>query len=248
VAPIRDYLAKKQALRRSVTDAFSAEITVMNGKVYSDAQAIRNLGFSETVREIDSWASLSGKAREQFANQVRKETTEFIVSSIQDKLTELAFTKLTRANAVDIVARLKKTDPTPVELIHLVNTLARMNKSDREAMIKMAKALVAELNALIEQGDEKWKWETLFPALLGVCDGLFGTSYGKLATLTNLSLSSVYNNATRRVAKFNIERLTSLAERDLRAWNKINYLLKGHVSQRNTLSRALRQYKAGTDP
>jgi tetratricopeptide (TPR) repeat protein len=248
VATFRSNLAGAQARLAAAAVKLSLEITAMNGKVSNDAQAIRNLGFSGRTQEIDSWASLASKSREKLANEVRREATEFVVSSIQDRLTELAFTKLTRANAGAIVERLKKTDPKPLELIHLVNTMARMNRSDRDAMTKMAKALVAELSALIEQRDEKWTWETRFPVILGVCDALFGTEYGHLWTLTNLSLSSVYNNASQRVARANIQRLTALTEQDLRAWNKLNYLLVEHVRKRNSLSRELRSYREAANP
>ncbi len=56
-----------------------------------------------------------------------------------------------------------------------------------------------------------------------------------LITELKLTTAAVYNNATRRVARTEVERLTKLTEQQLKDLERLRKLMEAHVRERNAL-------------
>lgn len=59
-----------------------------------------------------------------------------------------------------------------------------------------------------------------------------------LITEVKITSASLYNNASRRVAASEIDRLTVMTEKQLKAMNKLQVVLDGHVRERTRLAKA----------
>ena len=62
-----------------------------------------------------------------------------------------------------------------------------------------------------------------------------------LQTETKLTIVALFNNATRRVAVHEVERLTTMTEDQLRGLTKISELMARHVLERNEVRTKLKE-------
>jgi hypothetical protein len=63
---------------------------------------------------------------------------------------------------------------------------------------------------------------------------------GFLITEVDIAIAALYNNAVRRVALGEVERLTKLTEEELKAIKRVAEVMKEHVRQLNDLKAQLR--------
>lgn len=202
-----------------------------------DMQAIRRLGFARRAEDFEAWERLSAKARDEFWAEVRSELTEIIVDKSRDKLLQ-GFKHFDERKGDRWIAFLESQEnPPPPELIEAIRRVSRMRSKGKAAYD--AKYIVDGIEKLNKARGAK-DLKTGAPVLLDlVCDAVpqrpFNRPCKYFRTAAKLTLASLYNNATRRVARAEVERMTTLNERQLHHLNRLHKLMAKHVKELNSI-------------
>lgn len=214
----------------------------LTATIQRDLLAIERLGFKRRAQDIEEWAQLSTDAKLAFENEVKGKALDAMVSRSKDSLLK-GLGGFDAHKAKVWIEKLNSRSPRPDGLINAIEKFAR---TGGERRIEDAEALLKEIERYgklkgVDSG------EKLAEAALDlVCEfapNPLQAQCESLRTITELTISSLYNNATRRVAAHEIERLTALTEEQLKALKKLNALLAKHVQERNEIRLALKETK-----
>jgi hypothetical protein len=226
--------------------SLEAQEKVLTQAIATDLTAVRNLGFDRRAEDFEEWEKLATDAQREFQHTVIAEFTGVVVSYTQDGILS-GFKNLDQAKVEGWIAVLMKQDPPPTELIGVLRGMASVIERDgvRQRLAYDAKHLAT----LIENVTKSAKvigWKDGLPVLLDiVCDGVPNEAVAqrcKVFKATAAStVASVYNNAARRVALNEIERLTTMTEDQLRGLAKINDVLVKHIKERNEVRARLKK-------
>jgi hypothetical protein len=242
IAPDVD-IYRRNADRARAMIAYRNELLAQRDKIdariHGYQEAIKRLGFGENVAEIEEWTALSKDAKKQFEEKSAALAADLIVSKFQDEAMHHAFHDLDPQRAKRLIALMDKHDPRPVPLMRLVAILGHMNAGDRDTIERAAKGLTAEIQGLIEHGDATWSKAEILKLAIDIGDGVFGTSYAKLWSVTDVSLASLYNNATRRMAMAEIDRITTLNQRQMSTLKYLHAKLVADVKERQRINGEL---------
>lgn len=208
-----------------------------------DLTAVRNLGFDRRAEDFEEWEKLAGDAKREFEHTVSKEATSLIASGVKDGILS-GVKKLDAAKVEKWVGFLQKQDPPPVEIISVLRRMASVSDADRLKLATDAKYL-AKLIENVAKTAKVGGWKDGLPVLLEIlCDG-FPSEASRQCKLfkatANATVASLYNNAARRVAQTEVERLTSLTESQLKVLATINGLLVKHVKERREVKAKLKE-------
>lgn len=223
---------------RPVSPATSARRRQLEIQIARDMQAIRNLGFARRAEDFEEWERLSENAREEFWNQVASELTNLVLDKSRDKLLK-GFKHFDERKGDRWIAFLDSHEnPPPPELIEAIRRVSRMRNKGRAAYD--AKYIVDGIKKLNKSQKAK-DLQTTAPVLLDlVCDVVPQKPLNRpcklFRTAAKLTVASLYNNATRRVASAEVERMTTLNERQLHHLNRLQKVLAQHVKELKSLS------------
>ena len=210
-------------------------------RIERDIIAIRRLGFDRRAEDFAEWESLGKDAKAQFEKEVIDAATDTVAGKVGDNLLK-SFSRFDMAKAGRWLKLLEKVEPRPVELIALINKVAAAGN----------KAQMTNEAALILQGIERiqsaqaaqGRDELLLLGLDLMCDVVPppGDAHcSAFKTVGKLTAASLYNNAARRVAVNEVDRLTRMTESQLKALARLNELLTRHVKERNEVRAKLRE-------
>ena len=207
-----------------------------------DATAVRNLGFDRRARDFEAWGQLALDAQIEFQNIVSAQATSLLADKVKDGI--LSGVKADEAKINEWISTLARQDPPPAEIIKLLRHLASVPYDKRVKLATDAKYLATLIKDVAKTAPVV-RWKDGLPVLLEIiCDGLpSGTStecksFRATATVTAAAL---YNNATRRVADAEIDKLTELTEEQLWHLGRLNALLKQHVAERGQVLATLKE-------
>ncbi|MBI1919535.1 MAG: hypothetical protein HYS23_00490 [Geobacter sp.] len=224
-----------EAQEKSLTQAIAKDVT-----------AVRGLGFDRRAEDFEEWEKLATDAKREFEHKVKAEATSLFASNVEDRLLT-GFKNLNKAKVEGWIAVLMKQDPPPTEIIAVLRGMASVIEKDgvRQKLADDAKHL-AKLIKNVAKSSKVSGWTDGLPVLLDiVCDGVPDPTLAKqckaFKATANVTVASLYNNAARRVALNEVERLTTMTENQLRALAKINELMVKHVKERNEVRARLRE-------
>lgn len=212
-------------------------------RIRVDLIAVRNLGFDRRTQDFEEWEKLASDARLEFQHTISAEATSLIADKAKDGILS-GVKKLDEAKVGGWIEVLMKQDPPPTEIIAVLRRMASVADADRVKLATDAKYL-ATLIKDVAKSAKLTGWREGLPVLLEiVCDGLpSGTSAQcKLFRASaSVTAGSLYNNAARRVAQAEVERLTSLNESQLKDLARLNTLLEKHVKERREVTSKLKE-------
>ena len=211
----------------------------LEDQIERDVEAIRRLGFGRRAEDFEEWELLAEKARKEYEAEVKAILTEMLVDKSQESLLK-GFKHFSAEKGDRLIAFFEaQENPPPPELIEAIRRLSQMRSKGRAAYD--AKYIVKA----IEKTQKTMKVKdrtTALPVLLGlVCDVVPQQPLNKQCKafryIARFTAAALYNNATRRVAEAEVERLTTLTERDLHNLNRLRRLLEKHVRELNKLKQ-----------
>lgn len=248
IASVQAYKASLAAYESALSTASAtaqrtqqeARLRDLDAKITADAEAIRRLGFARRAEDFAAWEKLAADAKREFEGEVSDAITSAVVDKAQGKILD-AFKAFDEASAAKLVARLRAAHPdaSATELYALIERLGRV--ADKAAIAADAEEVlkrIDQLQAIAETPDDRVATAELAASLL---EGLIEDPRLKLLiTEVKLTSASLYNNASRRIAAAEVDRLTAMTEDQLRALTKLQALMASHVTERAEIARQLK--------
>lgn len=246
-AMLADYDAAREtfdaalhAAPRRAADPFNrytphVRIQELTTKIERDLQAIRNLGFDRRESDFVAWDILAATAKGDFESQVVDVVTDVAVDKVRGKL--LASFKAfdpAKANTLVTWIRAQAFKPEPKELIAKLEKLGR--SANKDMLAADAELIVQEIErwqAGLESSDDPIAAAAVVATILE--SAVDDPRLKILVTEIKLTTASLYNNATRRVALNEVERLTDLTEKQLGALHALQRQLVRDIKERKKL-------------
>lgn len=235
------------ALQTEIDDAIDAEIARLEARdkeltaaLEKDAEAIRNLGFARRAEDFAEWEKLGADAKSAFEKELVDAATDQVVGKITDHLTD-SFKNFDAATANRWISQLNKMGAKPERLIELIRKVG--NAADKALVIDDAKEILTSIERLQAASSANSREDMLLLSMDLFCDLVpppGNESCNAFKTVGKLTFASLYNNAARRVAMNEVERLTTMTEQQLLALAKINELVVKHVKERNDVRANLK--------
>jgi len=210
--------------------------------IKQDVLAIKRLGFDRRAKDYEQWVNLSEKAQEELRKEAREQALDALTSLAQDQMIE-GFRDMDRKRIERLIKWLKQNSEVPID--ETVNVLRQAAKdSKRIRMAGQAKAIVDGINAGIEGAAAENREQKAKFYLTLLCDVAEGGAKmkwcGVLKSEALVTGAALYNNAARRVAVHEVERLTQLTEKQLKGLQKLNEVVVRHVKERNEVRAKLK--------
>lgn len=253
LAKLTGFNAKVEALRGErdrladeIDGAIVAEIRRLQGEdarltrsIDTGITAINNLGFARRAEDFQEWAKLADDTRKQFDDECKTQAIDIIASLAQEKMLD-ALKGMDSARLKRLIEMLeKKKDPTKEVTLKALRDLSASKAIGRAGMAKDAAMAATAIDrgiqgALVEKREDQLRlWMDMICDFSDMTEVMKGCHLIKSELLVVTAV--VYNNASRRVARHEIERLTRMTEDQLRGLKKINEVLTKHVKERNAV-------------
>lgn len=213
-----------------------------------DVKAINGLGFERRAADFEEWDRLAEDAREKQRQETKAQVLDILTSLVQEKMVD-DFRDMDRKRVERLIKWLKMNSDVPIdETINVLRQIAKDPKRIR--MAGQAKAIVDGIylgvqGAGAESREDKARF--LMDLLCTVGEGagkIEGCHLFKSEVL--LTEAAVYNNVARRIAVHEVELLTRMTERQLKALRSIDKVMVKHVSERNQVKSRLKELRALT--
>ena len=217
-----------------------ARLRELDAQIASDAEAIRRLGFAGRAEDFAAWDQLAADAKHEFEGSVSDAITDAVVDKAQGKILD-AFKSFDEAAAAKLIARLRAEHPQADgnELYMLIERLGRV--ADKEAIGNSAEEILKRIDQLQDIAETPGQRVEIAELAASLMEGLVEDPRLKfLITEIKITSASLYNNASRRVALNEVERLTTMTEDQLRALNKLQALMVRDVTERAEIARQLK--------
>lgn len=219
----------------AVRPQMQARVKELDVLIQRDAQAIRHLGFARRAEDFAEWERLGAKAKTEFEDEVMEAITGIAVDKLRSGVLSVFkdFDAAKAARMTDFI-RTRGVKPEPVALIAAIERVGRAPDKSR----------IADDAALIVRQFEDWRKareamggsNESIKEVGNLLEGFISDPrVGLLMTGLKLTTAAVYNNATRRVARHEVERLTTLTEQQLKDLERLRKLMETHVRERNAL-------------
>ena len=251
-AKVEALRGERDKLADEVDAAIAAEIhrlqvedARLTRSIITDITAINNLGFARRAEDFEEWVKLAKGAQKQFEDECKTQAIDIVTSLAQEKMLD-AFKGIDNARIKRLIEILeKKKDPTKEATLKALRELLAAKAIQRADLAKAAAVAATAIDrgvqgALAEKREDQLRlWMDM------ICDFSDMTEVMKGCHLIKSELlvvtAAVYNNASRRVARHEIERLTQMTEDQLRGLKKINEVLTKHVKERNAVRAKIKE-------
>lgn len=226
-----------------------AREAALDRAIKQDVKAINGLGFKRRAADFEEWDRLAEDAQEKLRQEAKAQVLDILTSLVQEKMVD-DFRDMDRKRVERLIKWLKQNSEVPIE--ETVNVLRQIAKNPKRIrMAGQAKAIVDGISlgvegAGAESREDKAKF--LMDLLCTVGEGA-----GKIEAChlfkseVLVTEAAVYNNVARRVAVHEVERLTRMTERQLKALKSIDKVMAKHVAERNRVRARLKELRASTD-
>ncbi len=222
-----------------------AREAALDRAIRQDVIAIGRLGFDRRAKDFEEWVNLSDEAQNDLRREAKAQALDVLTSLAQDKMIE-SFRDMDRKRVERLIKWLKKNSEVPID--ETINVLRQAAKdSKRVRMAGQAKAVVDGIYAGVEGAaaeNREQKAKFYLTLLCDVGDGAAKMKWcGVLKSEALVTEAAVYNNAARRVAMGEVERLTQMTEKQLRGLKKLNEVVVRHVKERNEVRAKLKELR-----
>jgi hypothetical protein len=212
------------------------QVTALELQIERDQAAIRSLGFSQQASDIEQWMQLSEQARTKFMSTALDMLVANAIEGVKaggslnppsaniaiSKLRAVGIDSVTLNDAIRRVGSTPGKPPAAKDILFILNSLQKLKDS-----YEISKTKRSDLNSILEALSTVLGWvET-------------DSQLGYMATDLQFTTSSVYNNLTRRVSLEQINKLTSLAEKDLQSLKLLSEQLRTDVRKQNAARASL---------
>ena len=238
-------LNKRIAAQNKAEAEFAAALAIagtnrratLEKQIASDVEAIRRLGFNRRAEDFAEWDQLALQAKTEFENEVLDTITDVAIDKVRGGILE-NFKSFDSAKATRMVqwirARGIKPEPTA-----LINAIERVGLApDKARVADDAEFIVKQIEdfrkgrAAANDPVESAKF------ISGLLEGTISDPrVALLITELKLTTAALYNNAARRVARSEVEKLTTLTEKQLQDLRRLQKLLQRHVGDLNSLEK-----------
>ena len=225
-----------------VKERLSSRDQELSAAIGRDLKAIRDLGFDRRAEDFAEWEKLATDAQAEYENEIKGILTDLVLDKSRDSLLE-GFKHFDAAKGERWIAFLESQDPKPVELIAAIRRVSQLKFKGRAAYdAKYIVDAIEKLSKAIHVKD----LTTALPVMLDlVCDTVPKQPINKqckfFRTESKWAVAALYNNAARRVAVNEVERLTQMTEVQLAALRRLNEVLVKHVQERNEVRARLKE-------
>ncbi|HEY7783293.1 MAG TPA: hypothetical protein VIB00_01125 [Pyrinomonadaceae bacterium] len=223
-----------ETLKKAVNQRRAA----LEKQIDKDIEAMKRLGFSKRAEDFAEWEQLAVKAKTEFENEVLGTIADIAIDKVRGGIVD-AFKDFDAAKAARLVqwirARGIKPEPTA-----LINAIERVGLApDKARVADDAEFIVKQIedyrNGRAAANDPTESAEFVSGLLEST---ISDPRVALLITEIKLTTAAVYNNASRRVARAEVERLTKLTESQLHDLHRLQKLLERHVQDLNSLKKS----------
>lgn len=227
----------EEEFARSLEVAGRDRRVALEKQIASDVEAIRRLGFARRAEDFAEWDHLALQAKTEFENEVIDTIADIAIDKARGGILE-AFKGFDSGKATRMLqwirARGIKPEPTA-----LINAIERVGLAPDKARVAddtefIVKQIEDFRKGRATAGDpvESAKF------ISGLLEGTISDPrVAFLITEIKLTTAALYNNAARRVARAEVERLTTLTEKQLQDLQRLQKLLERHVGELNSLKK-----------
>ena len=238
---VDSYRDAANAFNREVAQAAQARRAELDKQIERDMEAIRRLGFARRAEDFAEWERLAAKAKAEFKGEVIDTVTDIAVDKARGKILD-AFKTFDAAKASRMITWIKSKNikPQPAALIAAIERVGRATDKSR---------IAADAEFIVKQ-IEDWRKARAAAAdpiesakfVGGMLEGFISDPrLAILITEVKLTTAALYNNATRRVALAEVNRLTDLTEQQLKGLDRLRQVLQKHVHERNDLKSTMKE-------
>lgn len=222
-----DALAAQFDTTAPTLDAGAKSVAALEAAADKTTEKIKALGFEKRNEDYARWLELSATAREELAH----ETMKFAIARALDapEQVERAIARLSRGRAEKIAAGLASYGEPGIELGKQLVRLARI--SGRRERAEQAALVIRSLHTLYDESKADGVLEGLLPlaVYVGELSGLEGLGF--VVDEVQWATAAVYAFAAGTVASDEIDRLTEMHVKDLRALKSLTELLQRQVAR-----------------
>ncbi|MFY9314105.1 MAG: hypothetical protein WAO95_00940 [Burkholderiales bacterium] len=207
-------------------------------QVEKNAEAIRRLGFARRAEDFAEWERLAAKAKAEFEGEVIDVISDIAVDKARGKILDsFKGFDAAKANRMAGWIRARGIKPEPTALLAAIDRVGRATDKSRVA---------DDAEFIVKQIEDLRKARAAAPDPVESAKFIGGLLEGTLSdprlvvlvTELKLTTAAVYNNATRRVARHEVERLT-LTEKQLKDLERLQKLMVKHVQELKALNAGL---------
>jgi len=214
-------------------------------RIDTDIAAINNLGFARRAEDFQEWVKHAKGAQKQFEDECKTQAIDIVTSLAQEKMFD-ALKGMDSARLKRLIEILEKEkDPTKEVTLKALRELLAAKAIQRADMAKEAAVAATAIDRGIQGALGEKREDQLRLWMDMICDFSEMTEVMKGCHLIKAELlvvtAALYNNASRRVARHEIERLTQMTEDQLRGLKKINEVLVKHVKERNAVREKIKE-------
>lgn len=209
-------------------DGIERQINDVKMKIQRTQDAIRALGFDKRQGEFEEWERLSAEAKKDFQKTAWNALFDTSITGVRTGAKAMGSIGTAQGNK--IVSHLKQKGIDVPELNNAIQSLARAKGKPEKA--KLADAALDRLqktkDATLIAYDGLLKVQTLTTALGWLVND---PKLSVLISEFDFTISALYNNITRRVSAYQIEKLTELTQRQMGELKTLSARMKGHVEE-----------------
>ena len=208
--------------------------TSLQLKIDRDKAAIQSLGFGQRSADIEGWALLAGDARKKFM----RDTFDMLLASANASvaaggslsppsantaISELRAAHIDFGPLNDAIRRLAATPGKPARAKEIIDFLDALQRAKDSPGVARTIVEGKDSQAVLEVLSKVLGWAKIDPKL------------SLLAADLQFTTSSIYNNVARRVSRDQVDKLTTLNEKDLQNLKRLSIQLTTDVRSRNAL-------------
>jgi hypothetical protein len=253
---VKGYVNLEGVCKVDNADNLEKDILNLKKQIARDEKAIRRLGLESRAEDFKEWEQLADEARNQFEEQALESFIDILFTSASDA-NNAFITKVGSLNTFSsqkLIGKLNKVKIKNERLWKVIREIgATRGKPERAKAAKELIELIEMegdlLNISREISDNPGNIKTEAEAAATILSwGLKGPLAGWLSSDVQFMFASLYNNATRWESSYNIERLTTLTEQQLKDLSILSGVLKKHVKELQKAKADLENIRKGEVP
>lgn len=217
----------------------------LTAAINDDINAIRRMGFNRRAADFAAWQRLGDNARRQYAQAWHSLATGIVVSHAESKMLDV-LKRMDNVHLRKLIATLeRRNNPNDEAMLKALRQMLRAGRRQRAHMADQARVIASGIERGLQGAAAASREDWLGFWGDSLCDAAEESELlpgCHLLESEGLAVSSaLYNNAARRVAIREVERLTTMTERQLIALRHLDALLQKQMTQRNQVRSQLQR-------
>ncbi|MBU2621050.1 MAG: hypothetical protein KKD92_01855 [Proteobacteria bacterium] len=246
-----NYMNASNSFKQKVIDRMEALIGDLKERLERDVRAVRNLGLERRAEDFEEWEKLAVDSREQFNKQATDSIADLFLSGASDINKDFVkrIGSLNTFSAQKLIGKLNKAGIRNQGIWDIIRKIGTTRGKPEKA--KATKELIEllkkegdliKISQSLKDGHSNIETESeAFVTILSW--GLSGPLAGFFASEVKFMFSSVYCAFASNVSEDNIQKLTTLTEKDLKSLKRLSDLMKEHVEKLKSARQTLNNLK-----